>query len=334
MPKVRQRLIGYLLALFVFCVLMPVIIVRGCSFQAAPREPASDGRAGPYVQLYVSASGTVDQMDLEEYVKGVVAAEMPASFHLEALKAQAVLARTFVVKRMRVFGGQGDPDHPTADISDDPARGQAWLAQTALRERWGLLEFAGNWARIEKAVEGTRGLIAVYQGDPIEAAYHSTCGGSTEAASNVWQVDLPYYTPIQCLWDSHSPFLEKKVTVAWKDLESKLGLASGSLAVPAAAGHSGVVKVGSRTTGGRVGQVVVGDLSTTGVALRKALGLPSANFQLATSSSGVAFTVRGYGHGVGMCQYGADGLAREGRTYAEIIATYLPGVTVRQIFHE
>lgn len=331
----RQRLLTYVLLLFVLCVCMPVVIVRGCNFHDVPRSPTANGDIGPYVQLYRCATGTIEKVQLEEYVKGVVAAEMPASFHLEALKAQAVLARTHIVRRMLLFGGQGDPDHPPADVSDDPARGQAWLDETMLRQRWGLLEYAANWGRVEQAVSATEGLIAVYGGEPIEAAYHSTCGGMTESASEVWQVDLPYYTPVVCTWDQHSPYYDRRVVLSWSDLEGKLGMSSGALSIPVASGGGkSIVSISSRTAGGRVAAVRLGDLNTTGVALRKALGLPSANFEVTATASGLTFSTRGYGHGVGMCQYGADGMARTGKTFAEIISYYMPGVTVRQIFHE
>lgn len=328
----RRNLLVFVAALFLLCVCMPALIVRGCNFHDVPQTPGANDDIGPYVQLYRTATGRIESLQLEEYIKGVVAAEMPASFHLEALKAQAVLARTHVVNRMRLFGGQGDPDHPPADISDDPARGQAWADEATMRRRWGVLGYVSNWGKIEQAVNATKGLIAVYQGEPIEAAYHSTCGGRTEAASEVWQVDLPYYVPVVCDWDRHSPHLEDKVQVSWQDLESLLNMAAGSLSVPVAAGRKGIVSVTARTDGGRAGTVQVGDMTTTGTALRKALGLPSANFEVAETAGGVTFSTRGYGHGVGMCQYGADGMAKEGTTYAEIIAYYLQGVTVRPIF--
>jgi stage II sporulation protein D len=330
----RRPIFNVLLLLFMICVCMPVLIVRGCTFYDTARTgPIQQG--GPQVILRRAATGALEHIALEEYIKGVVAAEMPALFHLEALKAQAVLARTYVVRRMRIFGGPGDPDHPTADISDDPARGQAWLDQNALKERWGLLHFAGYWSKISRAVEETAGLIACYDGELIEGAYHSTCGGRTEDSGAVWQVSLPYLQPVACQWDSHSPHQERLVTLTWQQMEAKLGAQAGALAVAASGGGGGVISVLSRTVGDRVAQIRIGDLSTTGVAARRALELPSARFWVTeTSSKGLTLTVKGYGHGVGMCQYGADGMANQGKRYAEIIAYYFSGVTLRPIFHE
>lgn len=327
----RPRFVSIILLLFIACVVMPVLIVRGCNFYDLP-DITIDPSGGPYVLLRRVATGQVEKLPIEQYVKGVVAAEMPAAFHVEALKAQAILARTYIITRMRAFGGQGDPDHQTADISDDPARGQAWLDEAALKARWGTLQFPAYWRKIEEAVTATAGLIAVYDGDPIQAAYHSTCGGMTEAAGNVWQADLPYLQPVKCEYDSHSPRLTQQATFTWAQLESKLGNQAGALAVAASSGKGNLIQVLSTTGGGRAGKVRVGDMATTGVQLRSALGLPSASFTVAETAKGVTFATRGYGHGVGMCQYGADGMATAGYRYAQILAHYLPGVALRPIF--
>ncbi len=329
----RRQLVSLLVVLFVVCVCLPVLVVRGCTFYDSPRIGPAPG-TGPKVVLRRASTGALETIELEEYVKGVVAAEMPALFHIEALKAQAVLARTYIVRRMRVFGGPGDPDNAKADISDDPARGQAWLDQSALRERWGALNFAGYWAKISKAVDETAGIVVSYSGDLIETAYHSTCGGRTEDSGAVWQVSLPYLQPVECLWDRHSPHQERLVTLSWAELERKLGVSSGVLAVAASSGSGGVMSVVSKTPGDRVKQISIGDLVRTGVEIRRALELSSARFTVAETPKGVTLTVRGYGHGVGMCQYGADGLATQGKKYAEIIAHYFSGVTLRPIFRE
>jgi stage II sporulation protein D len=326
----RPRITSIILLLFLACVVFPVLVVKGCNFYNPP-EVTELPPGAPFVELRRAATGQVERLPLEEYVKGVVAAEMPAAFGIEALKAQAILARTYIVTRMRAFGGPGDPEHSTADISDDPARGQAWLDEAALKSRWGVLQYSTYWRKIEQAVDGTRGLIAVYNGDPIQAAYHSTCGGNTEAAANVWQADVPYLQSVVCQWDSHSPRLNQQVTLTWAQVESKLGSQAGGLAVAASSGKGGIIKVVSKTAAGRVASVKVGDLTTTGVSLRYSLGLPSAAFTVTETAKGVTFNTRGYGHGVGMCQYGADGMATAGHKYDQIIAHYLPGVTLRPL---
>jgi stage II sporulation protein D len=183
-------------------------------------------------------------------------------------------------------------------------------------------------------VEETAGIIVSYDGDLIETAYHSTCGGKTEDSGSVWQVSLPYLQPVDCLWDKHSPHQERLVTLTWAEVERKLGAPSGVLAVAASSGGSAVATVMSKTPGDRVRQIRIGDLIKTGVEIRRALDLPSARFSVSETAKGITLTVRGYGHGVGMCQYGADGMATQGRRYTEIIAYYFPGVTLRAIFRE
>ena len=327
----RHRYLTFLLSLFVVLILLPVIIVRGCNFYDQPRL-AEPPHPGPTVSLRRAATGEIVELHLEEYVKGVVAAEMPVLFSSEALKAQAVLARTYVVTRLRAFGGPGDPADPNADISDDPAQGQAWLDEAALRGRWGNLRYGGYWRKISEACDATAGLIAVYDGDPIQAAYHSTCGGRTESAAAVWQSDLPYLQPVDCAYDGHSPRLTSSASFTWAELQDRLGPGTGALAVAAASGQGDVVQILGRTPGGRADSVRVGDMVTRGVSIRAALGLRSANFTTTETATGVTFTTRGFGHGVGMCQYGADGLAKQGHRYAEILAHYLPGVALRPLF--
>lgn len=331
----RRTHLALLVVMVLVCVLLPAVIVRGCTFYASPRlaEPPPSP-SGPFVLLRRVATGALERLPLEQYVMGVVAAEMPAAFELEALKAQAVLARTYVVARLRAFGGPGDPGHPEADISDDPGRGQAWLDEAALRARWGWAYYT-YWRRIGQAVTATAGIIATYDGQPIEAAYHSTCGGRTECSGAVWQAALPYLAPVDCGYCRHSPRYQSTLTFTWAQLETNLGPRAGELAVAAAAAAGGrprLVSIGSRTPGGRAAEVRIGDARLAGVEVRAALGLPSASFGVTETASGVTFAARGFGHGVGMCQYGADGQAQRGRTYQQILAHYLPGVVLRELF--
>ena len=162
------------LSLFTLLFIVPILLVR-C-------QPRAEGGTGILVRLHRVDQRRTYIMDLEEYLKGVVAAEMPAAFHPEALKAQAVAARTVTVRRLLRYGGKGSKYDPSADFSDDPVEGQAWLSQRDLRRRWGWRAYSANWAKVSRAVEETKGLILTYQGRPIDAVYHSTSGPRTEAA--------------------------------------------------------------------------------------------------------------------------------------------------------
>lgn len=315
--------------------LMPLLPRR----QAAPASPpASIPRAllqqGELpIALYLDKEGRVAMLPLEEYLKGVVAAEMPASFEKEALKAQAVVARTYVVGRMRVFGGPGCPDRPEADVCTDPGKGQAWHSREELRQRWGAWRFGANWRRVEEAVEATRGLIVTYENRPIDAVYHASAGGRTEAARHVWGSAVPYLQSVSSP-DATGNRYERVVThLTWDRLARQAGVEAGALEAARREGKEPVaILEGSES--GRVIRARVGDRLFTGPELRRALGLPSTLFTWRVEGDGLTIVNRGYGHGVGLSQYGANGLARQGRDFRAIILHYYAGVTLRPLFEE
>jgi len=284
------------------------------------------------IDVYYAEKGTVVRLDLEEYVKGVVACEMPASAGLEALKAQAVLARTYAARKMRILGGT--PSREDADVTSDHRQDQAWAPVEAIKERWGAVSFWLNWPKIERAVEETRGLILTYNAAPAEVVYHSTCGGMTEAAKDVWIKDVPYLQSVPCNFCSHSPYYNAQtVTIPLSRVSEALGTLG--IAVPVSTLASGGFPVVSQVSPtGRVKEVMVGGERIRGLEFRMALGLRSTNMSWAIRGNNAVFQVKGYGHGVGMCQYGADGMARQGRTYTEILSYYFPGTKVTAIFEE
>lgn len=284
----------------------------------------------PKVRLFVHSKQQVVELPLEEYVKGVVAAEMPANFELEALKAQAVVARSYVVSRMRSFGGKGSDEARGADICDSPDHAQAWLPEEALKEKWGPLEYQQMWKKVSQAVQETEGLVVMYQGKVIDPPYHSTSAGPTEDPAEVWSSSYPYLKSVPCDYCAASPYYKpQKVSFKLSDLLSKLGQGR---TIPVAALRTGVSTVTTST--GRVRDIVAGTLRVSGVDLRKALGLKSTKFTVSLSGDQVTFEVRGNGHGVGMCQWGANGLAQKGLSFAEIINYYYSGVEIKHLFSE
>lgn len=284
----------------------------------------------PQIKVYINEEKRIATMDLEEYVKGVIAGEMPAEFELEALKAQAVAARTYAVKKMSLFGGGGDPEHPGSDISTDAGQHQAWLSEMTLKERWGRNKYEKYWRKISQAVEETRGLVAVYQGDPIHAMFHSTCGQRTASAEEVWGFDYPYLKSVDCHWDKKSPRYNDRKEMTYAEVGQKLGFV---VSAPAASltGIQDVVTVLSRTPSGRVQQVKVGDKTVSGQQIREKLELRSNHFAIEGNAEKLVFKTQGYGHGVGLCQYGADGQAKEGRSFREILRYYYTGVEIKSI---
>ena len=304
-------------ALFLFCFallcLFPLFLVK-----CLPKP------AGLTVRLYLKEEQKTITLALEEYVKGVVAGEMPANFHPEALKAQAVAARTVAVRRLKRFGGPGYPG-TEADLSNDVQDAQAWLSKKQLIAKWGLWGYYQNWGKIAAAVEATAGLVLTYDGKLIDALYHSTSGPRTANAEEVWGTSVPYLKSVPCPYDQHSPRYRQEQVFTVEALLS--ALASGEK--PPASGLT--LRILERTASGRVKTVRIGEKDYRGVDLRSRLGLASTNFTLRQQGEKVIFTTPGYGHGVGLCQYGADGLAKEGKTFREILHYYYQGVEIRKL---
>lgn len=285
------------------------------------------------IDVYYEPEDKVISMDLEDYVKHVVASEMPASFHPEALKAQAVIARTYALRKMQIFGGT--PSMPgKADVTSNPAKDQAWNPEHVLKERWGVIGWWLNWPKIEKAVSQTQGLILTYKGLPAESVYHSTCGGKTEAARDVWGKDVDYLQSVTCSYCVSSPhYKPTEVVLSAREVSNsmgKLGISVPASRVP----YTGVITVTSLSPTGRVKQISVDGKTVRGLEFRSALNLKSTKFTWSVQGDNIVFQVAGYGHGVGLCQYGADGAARAGLNFLEILAYYYPGTQVAHIFEE
>ncbi|NLM37592.1 MAG: stage II sporulation protein D [Firmicutes bacterium] len=308
-----RQLTGLFLFFFVLLCLLPLFLVK-----CTPAPP------GITVHLYLKEEKRIIALDLEEYVKGVVAAEMPAEFGLEALKAQAVAARTVAVRRLRCFGGTGYPAAPGADLSDDVRDSQAWLSRRQLIAKWGLLGYRRYWRKISAAVEATSGLILTYDGQPIDALYHSTSGPRTADAEELWGKSVPYLKSVPCSFGQHSPRYQQERVFTVPELFSTLGLAE-------SADGGAAPRILKRTASGRVGTVQVGKGVFSGNELRLRLGLASTNFTVHRREGKVIFTTVGYGHGVGLCQYGADGMAQAGKAFTEILHYYYQGVELKKL---
>jgi stage II sporulation protein D len=271
------------------------------------------------------------EMNLEEYIKGVVAAEMPAEFDLEALKAQAVAARTYAARTMRMHGGSGSIQHPGADVSTDPREGQAWASEQTLNNRWGSFKFSRYWAKVSRAVEETRGLVLIYNGEMINALFHSTSDGQTEDSAEVWGQKMPYLNSVACPWDEKSPRYKGNKEFTISELEDYLGPDAGVVTV-AKNGKSDLVQVIERTAAGRIKKIRVGSKVFEGTTVREKLGLQSTNFTWSFEGEKIRFDTVGYGHGVGMSQYGANGLAKEGKGFREILQYFYQGVQLANVY--
>ncbi len=270
------------------------------------------------IPVLIAAENKVVDMSLEEYCVGVLAGEMPASFEPEALRAQAMAARTFT---MRQYLAMGKHDGKAAVCTDYHCC-QAWQSDEQLREKWGE-NYEENLTKIRRAVADTEGMIITYENEPISAVYHSTCGDKTENAGDYWQSDVPYLKSVACGYDGDAPKLHTEAFFSYGDLAQRLGVGEEAVAAMAPIAYS---------DSGRVKDVAVGKKHISGVDLREQLQLASTNFTIEKKEGGIAFQVQGYGHGVGLCQYGANGMAKAGFTGEEIVKRYYTGVDIQNIY--
>lgn len=321
-----------ILAVVLFMVLMlPAVVLQSCKPMLRSSEQSQLPTQAPQtvIKLYHHKTKQIEQLALEEYIKGVVAAEMPAEFQDEALKAQAVAARTYAISHMKAFGGNGLAQ-TEADISDDIQVGQAWLSTAELEDKWGKAAYAVYWPKISRAVDATMGIVATFQGELIRAVFHSTCGERTASAQEVWGFDYPYLQSVSCRWDSLSPRYHDTKHMALATAAETLGTDIDVRPVFGSSAGSRI-EILEKTTSGRVQRVQIGQRTFSGQEVREKLNLRSTNFQMAIEDGQLVVTTIGYGHGVGLCQYGANGMAQEGRSYQDIIRYYYQGVTLAAI---
>lgn len=322
----RFFLAGFTFLIFTIIVL-PALIVRGLNLGVPAPIPPEEEAMGLVLKVFRVETGELVEMALKDYLVGVVAAEMPAEFAEEALKAQAVAARTFVLRRLKVYGGQGCDEHPGADICTDPSHCQGWLSVEEQQEKWGLVNYPRLRDKIAGAVDFTAGLVITHGGELIDAPYHSTCGGHTEDAAKVWGQEIPYLQGVACPYDFASPRFEEEISYPLPEVASRLDT---EVALAAAGGLGGGVDMAvvAKSGSGRILTLRAGGKEFTGVEVRERLGLKSTNFQWRLEGENLIFKTIGYGHGVGLCQYGANGMAQEGHTFREILQYYYTGVDI------
>lgn len=258
------------------------------------------------VTIYRS-NGNVVSMDLEEYLIGVVGAEMPASFQMEALKAQAVVARTYALKLLA-----------SGKKLTDTVSTQVYKDNNELKKLWGN-SYSTYYQKIKEAVISTKGVSVYYQGNYINALYHSTSNGKTEDASMVWGNSVPYLKSVDSKWDVQASSYLREIKEDFTNVLNLLGISNDT---------NIQFEIISRDESGRVEKIKVGDKIFDGVTFRNLLKLRSTDFSIMVINNQVSITTKGYGHGVGLSQYGANGMAQEGYTYKEILKHYYTGVEV------
>ncbi|MBE3578119.1 MAG: stage II sporulation protein D [Limnochordales bacterium] len=328
---------GGLLARSLLAVFLGVVLVLALIWPGPRREQADEAvRSGPTIRLWDHSSRQLLEMPLEEYLLGVVAAEMPANMPLEALKAQAVAARTLALRAL--YSGARVVEEPRANLSSDYRAGQAWKSTAVLRKQWGILLYQWNMYRIRKAVQATAGIVLTYNGQLIFPAFHSTSGGMTENSENYWSEALPYLRSVISPHEDRSPYREQVVRLSPADVRARL--AAVATAPSGLSTHPGSesgrqnsqIRVISRYPSGRVNLFEFEGRVYTGRQVREALNLPSSWFYVTVEGGQLTFRVKGYGHGVGLSQYGAAGMAERGSKYQEILAHYYQGTTLARAY--
>lgn len=290
--------------------------------ESVPTQAAKD--RGKVIKL-LQEDGSVTKMTMEDYLFGVVAAEMPASFELEALKAQACAARTYTVRK------QNNPSqaHPDADVCTDIGCCQAYVTRESAETRWGLS--AGEYSqKIAQAIAETDGMGILYQGQPIQAVFFSSAPGYTVDAVEVWGNSVDYLKSVESPEGEEVPNYHSQVVKSGEEVKTAvLGAYPGADLSGDPSGWFGTPAVNE---GGTVSSILVGGVTLTGSQVRTLFSLRSACFTVVWDGANFTFSVTGYGHGVGMSQYGANAMAQAGSTYDEILTWYYTGAEVSALF--
>lgn len=264
--------------------------------------------------IYVNVrrnNGNIEKYELEEYIIGVVGAEMPASFNKEALKAQSVVARTYALKSIK-NNKQLTSDNSTQNFKDN----------NELKKMWGS-SYNTYYNKIKSAVLETKGLYLSYNNDYVDAVYHSTSNGNTEDAVYVWGNSVPYLKSVSSQYDNTNKNYNSTITLTYNEISNKLKNSIDS---------NTKFNIISRTSGNRVKEIEINGTTYSGVEFRKLLNLRSADFSIENNGANIVISTNGYGHGVGMSQYGANGMANNGSSYTDILLHYYTGVSIKNIY--
>lgn len=276
------------------------------------------------IRVLFHKTGEYRNVELEEYLEGVLPAEMPPSFHPEALKAQAVAARTYILNRR----GFENEQHKDAVVCTDSTHCKAYMSDEDARHKWGSEWNKTYRLKIKKAVEETKGLIITYLDEPISAVFHSTSSGKTENSEDVWQNALPYLRSVVSEGEEKSPRYLSEVKVSsdeFKEIIKKLN--SDAVLNNNPQSWIGDIKYNES---GSVKEIFIGSVLFKGTEIRSAFSLRSANFKIKVDDKNIIFSVVGNGHGVGMSQYGANFAAENGYTFEQILKKYYSGVEIKK----
>ncbi len=301
-----------ILLLTLLIVLIPTILIK-----VEDEDIINKIKYGIYsnklVKLKDSKTGEIIKIPLEEYVLGVVAGEMPASFNEEALKAQAVASRTYVLKRM-----ENNKEYDVTNTTND----QVYITKEQMQNKW-KNDFKSNYNKIKKVVESTKGEVVLYDNKIIDALFFSTSNGYTENSGNVFSSDYPYLISVESKWDEkESPVFSSVNEISKKEFLYNLGLNIND---------DITIKDINKTNTGRIISMNINGKVIQSKTIRNAFNLRSTSFDINVKDDNVVFNVKGFGHGVGLSQYGSNGMAKQGFKYKEILEYYYKDSKVKKI---
>ena len=282
----------------------------------------------PIINVYNVSKNKIEKIDIEEYLYGVLSSEMPSTFDEEALKAQAIAARTYVIYKMENNITSG---HKISSVCTNSAHCQAYTSYDDLKKIKGEDWIKSDYVKVKKAVDDTKGQIVSYEEKAILPLYFSTSSGKTENSKDVFSTQYPYLVSVDSPYEENSPkysttySIKKSKFIKYiKNIYPQINISLDKL--------DKEVSIVDRTDGGCVKIIEVGNVKISGTDMRKILNLNSANFTINYNNDEMNFTVKGYGHGVGMSQWGAEGMAKKGYKYYDILFHYFKGTDIKDMY--
>ena len=337
-----KKILLYLLSFILICFVVPAMLTRKTASTVAQENKNSEIQQNTEnstdqeetqsyeytkygtITLLHKKTGETEQVKIDDYLCNVVSAEMPAGYGVEALKAQAIVARTYTVYKIL------NKKHDNADICDDSTCCQAWISKEDRLARWEESNREGNWQKICDCVNSTKGKIITYNNQPINAFFHSNSGGITEVPVNVWGgTGYPYLQSVETSGEDAYTQYSSEVVLTQEELINKLKEKYNDISIDFS--NNDDIKILEYTESTRVKTVKFGNHELSGVEARTLFGLKSTNFEVIKDENNIKFSVKGYGHGVGMSQTGADSMAKQGNTAEEIIKHFYTDVEIKNV---
>ena len=337
MKKIFIYLLGFIIIFFIIPTLLTISPpkenveetisnIEENSEETVKQQEQYDYQKYKTIKLLHQESGQVEELNIDEYLYGVVSSEMPANYEIEALKAQAIVARTYTIYQIIHNSGK----HENADICDDFNCCQAWISKDERMAKWSAEEAESNWNKILEAVNSTSGKIITYNGEPINAFFHANSGGITESSLNIWGgIDYPYLKSVETAGEEGYTQYSSEVVYSKEELINKIKEKYPECEIDFS--QENCIQIIEYTTSSRVKTIKFGNIEMAGTEARTILGLKSTNFTFIIEGDNIKFSVTGYGHGVGMSQTGADALAKTGSNYEEIIKHFYTDVEIIEV---